>query len=153
MISEFTLNKSFANLEYNGTPITIRNLITHTSGLSTFLPAKMNGLYEKLTKEVPNEFLALEKSYDKEKFLNDLERVSITTIPGVNYLYSNTGAELMGYILETIYQKSIDELLKESISDKYNMSTTAIKLDAIPTTKKARSWILDVIVKYLHLII
>ena len=63
------LEGNYSNLEYNGTPITIRNLITHTSGLPTFLPSKMNGLYEKLTKEVPNEYLALEKSYDKEKFL------------------------------------------------------------------------------------
>ncbi len=127
------LEGNYSNLEYNGTPITIRNLITHTSGLPTFLPAKMNGLYEKLTKEVPNEFLALEKSYDKEKFLSDLGSVSITTEPGVNYLYSNAGTELIGYILEAVYQKSIDELLKENISDKYNMSTTAITLDSTQT--------------------
>ncbi|WP_299521866.1 serine hydrolase [Winogradskyella sp.] len=127
------LEGDYSNLEYNSKAITVRNLITHTSGLPTFLPSEMNGLYEKLTKEVPDEYFKLEKSYDKEKFLNDLKGVSITTEPGVNYLYSNAGAELIGYILETVYQKSIDELLQENIADKYNLSTMGIKLDSMQT--------------------
>ena len=61
------LEGNYPNLEYNGAPITIKHLMTHTSGLHTFLPSSMNGLYEKLTKEVPNEYLVLEKSYNKEK--------------------------------------------------------------------------------------
>jgi CubicO group peptidase (beta-lactamase class C family) len=134
------LEGNYSNLEYNGTPITIRNLITHTSGLPTFLPSKMNGLYEKLTKEVPNEYLALEKSYDKEKFLNDLASVSITTEPGVNYLYSNAGAELIGYILEVVYRKSIGELLSENFSKEYNISTLDIELDSMQTKKLVRGY-------------
>ncbi|WP_100925618.1 serine hydrolase domain-containing protein [Tenacibaculum sp. SZ-18] len=134
------LEGDYSNLEYNSTPISIRNLITHTSGLPMFLPFKMNGLYEKLTKEVPNEYLALEKSYSKEKFLDDLASVSITAKPGTNYSYSNAGAELIGKILETVYHKSIDELLKENISAKYNTSTTKIKLDSIQNKKLVRGY-------------
>ena len=66
--------------------------------------------------------------------------MSITTEPGVNYLYSNAGAELIGNILEAVYHKSIDELLKENFSDKYNMSTTEIKLDSIQTKKLIRGY-------------
>ena len=134
------LEGNYSNLEYNGTPITIRDLITHTSGLPTFLPSKMNGLYEKLTKEVPDEYLALEKSYNKEKFLNDLASVSITKEPGTNYSYSNAGTELIGNILEVVYHKSIDELLKENFSEKYNMPTAKIKLDSIQTKKLVRGY-------------
>ncbi len=134
------LKGDYSNLEYNGTPITIRNLVTHTSGLPTFLPDKMNGLYEKLTEEVPSEYLALEESYNKDKFLDDLKRISITAKPGVNYLYSNAGAELMGYILEAVYQKSIGELLKESFADKYNMSNTGINLDSKQTENLIRGY-------------
>lgn len=137
------LDGNYPNLEYKGAPITIKHLITHTSGLPTFLPSNMNGLYEKLTKEVPNEFLALEKSYDKEKFLHDLTTVSITTEPGVNYLYSNAGAELIGCVLEKVYHKSIDELLKENFSDRYNMSTTAIKLDSLQAKNLVRGYWMD----------
>ncbi len=134
------LKGDYSNLEYNGTPITIRNLVTHTSGLPTFLPDKMNGLYEKLTEEVPSEYLALEESYNKDKFLDDLKRISITAKPGVNYLYSNAGAELMGYILEAVYQKSIGELLKESFAVKYNMPNTAINLDSKQTENLIRGY-------------
>jgi len=134
------LEGNYSNLEYNNIPITIKDLITHTSGLPTFLPSKMNGLYEKLTKEVPHEYLALEKSYNKEKFLNDLASLSITTEPGINYSYSNAGTELIGKILETVNNKSIDELLKENFSDNYNMSSTEIKLDSIQTKKLVRGY-------------
>lgn len=134
------LKGDYSNLEYNGTPITIRNLVTHTSGLPTFLPDKMNGLYEKLTEEVPSEYLALEESYNKDKFLDDLKRISITEKPGISYLYSNAGAELMGYILEAVYQKSIGELLKESFADKYNMPNTAINLDSKQTKNLIRGY-------------
>ncbi|MDT0622032.1 serine hydrolase domain-containing protein [Croceitalea vernalis] len=134
------LEGDYLNLEYNSTPISIRNLITHTSGLPMFLPFKMNGLYEKLTEEVPNEYLALEKSYSKEKFLADLASVSITAKPGTNYLYSNAGTELIGKILETIYHKSIDELLKENFSTKFNTPTAQIKLDSIQNKKLVRGY-------------
>ncbi len=134
------LKGNYSNLEYNGTPITIRNLLTHTSGLPTFLPLKMNGLYEKLTEEVPYEYLALEKSYSKEKFLNDLKRVSLTARPGVNYSYSNAGAELMGYILEVVDGKSVEELLYEHFSEKYKMSTLTIELDSLQTKNLVRGY-------------
>ncbi|WP_109299988.1 serine hydrolase [Aquimarina sp. AU474] len=136
----FYLNGNYSNLEYNGIPITIKNLLTHTSGLPMFLPMNMNGLYEKLNQNVPKEYLELEKSYDKEKFLKDLNTISIKIKPGTNYSYSNAGAELIGYVLETIYQKSIDELIKESFLNKYNMSNTAIKLDSIQMQKLVRGY-------------
>jgi len=137
------LKGNYSNLEYNGTPITLRNLLTHTSGLPMFLPLSMNGLYEKLTKNVPNEYLSLEKSYTKEKFLNDLSTISIKVKPGTNYSYSNAGAELVGYLLEIIYQKSFDELLKENFSNTYNMSNTAIKLDSIQSQKLVQGYWMD----------
>ncbi|UAM97540.1 beta-lactamase family protein [Polaribacter litorisediminis] len=118
------LKGDYSNLEYNDKPIIIKNLLTHTSGLPMFLPLHMNGVFEKLNESVPEVYLELEKSYAKEKFLEDLKTISIKTEPGTNYSYSNAGAELIGYILETVYQKSIDELLKESFSSKYEMINT-----------------------------
>ena len=133
----------YPNLAYSGIPIRIKDLLTHTSGLPMFLPFKMNGVYEKLNKNVPYEYLALEKDYDKIKFLRDLKNVSITIEPGTDYSYSNAGAELIGYILETVYQKSIDELLKENFSNQYNMLNTAIELDTMQKQKLVRGYWMD----------
>ncbi len=137
------LEGHYANLAFNGTPITLKHLITHTSGLPTFLPFEMNGLYEKLTEEVPIEYFKLEESYSKEKFFEDLARVKLSNEPGVTYSYSNVGAELMGHALESVYQKSIDELLKETIADTYHMPTMKIHLDSTETKNLAHGYWMD----------
>ncbi|MEX2336499.1 MAG: serine hydrolase domain-containing protein [Fulvivirga sp.] len=122
------LNGDHTNLAFNGQPITIKHLLTHTSGLPMFLPMEMNEVFEKLDENVPHRYYELEKAYNKEKFLADLKNVSIAVEPGTKYAYSNVGAELMGYILETIYKKSIDELFKEGFLMKTGMLHTGINL-------------------------
>ncbi|MEL6306326.1 MAG: serine hydrolase domain-containing protein, partial [Bacteroidota bacterium] len=123
------LKGNYPNLEYEGKPITIQHLLTHTSGLLMFLPKEMGEVFQNLNESVPTTYLALEQSYDKAKFLEDLNQVSIAKEPGTVYSYSNTGAELMGHILETVYDKNFDALLKEHLADKYNMPDARIKLD------------------------
>jgi CubicO group peptidase (beta-lactamase class C family) len=117
--------------------------VNHTSGLPMFLPLDMNGVFEKLNESVPEVYLELEKSYDKEKFLEDLKAISIKRELGTNYSYSNAGAELIGYILETVYQKSIDELLKENFSRKHEIINTRIKLDSTQNNKLTRGYLID----------
>lgn len=134
------LKGAYPNLEYHQKPITIQHLLTHTSGLPMFLPKEMNGVFEKLNETVPKAYYELEQTYDKEQFLVDLKNVSITVEPGTKYAYSNVGAELLGYILETLYEKSIDELLQESFLKKYTMSNTAIELNEAQKQKLARGY-------------
>lgn len=119
----------YTNLHYNNRPIRIKHLLTHTSGLPKFLPIAMNGVFENLDKDVPNTYYKLEKTYNKAQFLKDLHTISITSEPGTNYIYSNLGAEIMGYILETVYSKTIDQLLKDGILAQNDMVNTAITLN------------------------
>lgn len=134
------LKGAYPNLEYNQKPITIKHLLTHTSGLPGFLPKEMNGVFEKLNESVPDEYYALEKSYGKEQFLNDLKNLSLSVAPGTKYAYSNVGAELVGYVLETVYEKPIDELLQESFLKKYAMLNTAIELNETQKQKLVRGY-------------
>lgn len=137
------LKDDFSNLQYNGKPIKIKHLLTHTSGLPMFIPMKMNRVFEKLNKNVPNEYFELEKSYDKKQFLADLKNVSISVEPGKSYSYSNAGAELIGYILETVYKKNIDVLMKESFLTEYGMFNTGIKLNETQKQKLVRGYWMD----------
>ena len=121
-------NGDFSNLEFNKKPITVRNLITHTSGLPLFLPNEMNGLYETLAPNVPEKYLELEKEYDKERFFDDLGEYTLTQEPGTRYSYSNVGTEILGYILEKTYNKSIDQLYQE-IFTQYGLEDTQIMLN------------------------
>ena len=134
------LKGTYPNLEYNQKPITIKHLLTHTSGLPVFLPKEMNGVFEKLNESVPNEYYALEQSYGKEQFLSDLKNVALAVEPGTKYTYSNVGAELIGYVLETVYEKTIDELLQESFLKKYAMLNTAIELNETQKQKLVRGY-------------
>ncbi|WP_373548139.1 serine hydrolase domain-containing protein [Haliscomenobacter sp.] len=134
------LKGTYPNLEYNQTPITIKHLLTHTSGLPLFLPKEMNGVFEKLNENVPNDYYELERSYGKEQFLSDLKNVSLAVEPGTKYAYSNVGAELVGYVLETVYEKTIDELLQESFLKKYAMVNTAIELNETQKQKLVRGY-------------
>lgn len=134
------LKGAYPNLEYNQKPITIQHLLSHTSGLPGFLPKEMNSVFEKLNEKVPEDYYELEKSYGKEQFLNDLKNLSLAVEPGTKYAYSNVGAELVGYVLETVYGKSIDELLQESFLKKYAMLNTAIELNETQKQKLVRGY-------------
>lgn len=134
------LKEDFKNLEYNGHPLRIVHLLTHTGGLPKSLPLKMNGIFEKLDEQVPYEYHKQEKVSGKEQFLADLKTISLSTEPGTRYSYSSVGAELMGYILEGVYQKTLDELLQESFLTKTGMHTTAISLTAAQQQKLIKGY-------------
>jgi len=122
------LNHPFKNLEYQGKPIRIKHLLTHTSELPRFLPESINELFENASEDLPFQIAAIENGYSKTKFLEDLENVSINSVPGTRFSYSNADTELAANILETIYGKSIDEILEEKIFSRNNMPDTKINL-------------------------
>lgn len=96
--------------------ITIKNLLTHTSGLpripDNFL-AKMdnpNDPYSSLTKD---------DLYDFLKAPSNIRKYG-------KYYYSNLGYGILGEILSIATSKSIQEISKETLFDKLNMNSTDI---------------------------
>lgn len=101
------LDEPYPNLEFKGEPITIKHLITHTSGF-------------------PNMPL---KSENKKAFFGGLTLIKIETKPGEVYSYSNTAPELTAYILEKVYQKSFEQLVIEFILKPNKMNQTKFTLN------------------------
>ena len=58
-----------------------------------------------------------------------MQNVKLDSIPGTRFSYSNADTELAAYILEQVYNKSFDELLKEKICTEANMLNTKIHLN------------------------
>jgi CubicO group peptidase (beta-lactamase class C family) len=124
------LKGSYPNLEYNGHPIKIKDVITHTARL----PANIKKLEDILARNsVPNALIQddimieIAKAFEdatRETFLNELHQVKIDTIPGLKYSYSNIGANLAGHILETVYEKDYSALLREHIFSKAGMNSS-----------------------------
>jgi CubicO group peptidase (beta-lactamase class C family) len=108
------LTEEYPNLEFDGHPIRLYDLLDHRSGLPFFLPDKpetqpdLAGSDEPWTARISEQT----KGYTKENFLADLHKVKLSFVPGENFRYSNAAAQLMGYILERIYDETYEALLK-----------------------------------------
>lgn len=114
----------YPNLAYDGQPISVRNVITHESGLPRMLP-DMDDLFEEPNFDtLPTEIRKRQKGYGKAEFYRDLGKVSIDTIPGHNFSYSNAGANLLGYILEEVYQQAFEQLIQKTIFHPLAMENT-----------------------------
>lgn len=123
------LDGEYTNLQFEGQPVLIKHLLSHTAGLPHFLPEQLNGIYEKLTPEVPQEFEALEKGVTKADYFESLKQYQISQEPGTVFSYSNAGSELIGYILEQVYEIPLDDLLKQQLFTKAGMTDSAININ------------------------
>jgi len=122
------LDGEYPNLEYHGHPIRIKHLLTHTSRLPKYLPEDLNALFDDIDETLPFKIHEIEKGYGKQAFYADLHQLKLDTIPGTIYDYSNVDTELLAHILERIYKKDYEQLLKEYVLDKAGMPNTKINL-------------------------
>lgn len=108
---------AYPNLEFEGTPIRIRDLVTHRSGL----PANPPG--------IPDDAGApAYASYSHEKLLADLGKVKLTRKPGAEFSYSNMGAGVCGLILEKAYGAPYEALLQKYIFQPAKMKSSGLTL-------------------------
>jgi CubicO group peptidase (beta-lactamase class C family) len=103
------INRFFTNAPQKWSDITIRHLLTHTSGLKNYtgLPG----------------FEATRK-LDAQKFVATIEVQPLTGKPGDAFNYCNTGYNLLGYIIEKVTGKSYWEVLRARILDRLEMRAT-----------------------------
>ena len=120
------LNDSFPNLEYEGYPITFSHLVTHQSGLPHMFPNSPQLFENPNWDELPFKINDLQKDFSKADFFRELSNVNLTTKPGTGLNYSNAGANLLGYLLEEIYDQPFEKLLAERIFIPHKMENTHI---------------------------
>lgn len=106
--------EKYLNIPYKG--ITIRNLLTHTSGLPD---------YQKI----------MDENWDKSKVAGNTEILEylnkyepkILFSPGEEYKYSNTGYVLLGSIVEKVTDKDFVEISNNWIFEPLEMKNTSIR--------------------------
>ncbi len=101
------LDQDYPNLEFNGKPVTIKHLLTHTSGFPNF-PIK---------------------GESKPDFFEGLKEIEIGSEIGTDYAYSNTAPELMAYILEKVYGTPYEVLVGKFILGPNKMGHTKFELN------------------------
>lgn len=89
----------------------IRHLLTHTSGLPAWLP-----IYQ----ETAGKNQSAEEI--RQVFVNEIGQVTAETRLGERRIYSDLNFILMGFILERVYEQSLDELFWEFLSQPLKMT-------------------------------
>lgn len=108
---ENTLQDFFANVTEDKRNITVKHLLTHTSGIVRYqLTEKMaeNGI-----DSVAEEILSYPLAYET----------------GKNYIYSCNGYILLGFILEKIYGKTLEEIYRNNIAEPLGIKRTSFEID------------------------
>ena len=132
------LDGAYPNLEYKGEAIRIRHLLSHTSGLPNMLPERANTVLADFTDQrTPRELNAIYAHYGKADFLRDLHAVEIRRAPGKDYAYSSSGTELAAHILEGVYKRDYESLLRGFFRDSAAMSGVRIRLSDAEATRLA----------------
>lgn len=105
--------------EGNAKSITIRQLLTHTSGLGNFF----NNDFNKSNKEVY-------RNLDAYKPL--ISQMPLLFIPGTRNRYSNSGMLMLGLVVEKVSGKSYYKYVRENIYNKANMlNSGSFELDSV----------------------
>ncbi len=121
------LTGSYPNLVYQGQPIRLFHLINHRSGLPFLLPDRPDAFADT---SIPSSAIATEllQNYSRNDFFTDLHKVRLENTPGSTFKYSNAGAQLLGYMLERVYNMSFEELMREKLTRPLAMNNTKITL-------------------------
>lgn len=106
-------------------PITIRDVLTHTSGMSSNYPATVG------------DFLTFYRKRDKTlaDAVKFFAQQPLEAQPGTKWIYSNTGIAVAGRIAEVVTKKSFEQFLQERLFTPLGMNDTHFFL---PASKNAR---------------
>lgn len=119
---------SYPNLEFNGTPVTIKDLVSLKSGFNKDLPDRSE-LFKVRNDSTAFKVEKLEKAYTKEQFFKDLKSIKVEKLPGTVYNYNNGTVQLAAHILENVYGKSYETLLKENMLIPLKLTHTKLHIN------------------------
>lgn len=113
-----------------GTPaswsqITIRHLLTHTSGIKSY-----TGL----------DGFELRRHLTQAQFIQTMAGLPLEFEPGTSWKYCNTGYNLLGFIIENVSGKNYWDFMSARIFQPLGMSTTTNRLPSLLITNRASGY-------------
>lgn len=101
--------------DFEGAPIRLKHLVTHTSGLP--------GLPARFPTVAPDDPYA---ALTAEALLESLGDVRLTQAPGTHWAYSNFGAMLLSYVVARAAHQDLEALLQERLFSALEMSSAFV---------------------------
>lgn len=112
----------------NGSQITIRQLLSHTSGMPNY-------------DIIPDFFPRISrKNYTREEYIKIYMDSALQFKPGSQFFYSSWGYFTLGYVMERVTGKSYSQLMKEDIFDKLGMSSSGSYFHTQVVLKRATGY-------------
>ncbi|MBV5348153.1 beta-lactamase family protein [bacterium] len=114
-------------------PITLRQLLTHTSGIAygDFYPGKVQAVYKK------NNMLGVglsHPSWNTEEFINRLAAVPLAFQPGDHFMYG-LNMDVLGRVIEVVSGEKLSDYFRKHIFEPLGMKDTYFYL---PKEKQSR---------------
>jgi len=119
------LGQHLAHLPDSWTNITIRHLLTHTSGIKSYTGLTGFELTRRLT---------------QAQFIAAFHEHPLDFSPGASWRYSNTGYSLLGYIIENVSRESYWAYLRRNIFVPLEMTNTTDRLPMTVIPHRARGY-------------
>ena len=104
------IGKFLPNLPESWNKVTVRNLLTHTSGIKSY--TGLSGF-------------ELTKRLKRDEFIKALGVHPLEFEPGERYIYSNSGYNLLGFIIESVSGESYWDFVRKRIFKPLGMNQTA----------------------------
>jgi CubicO group peptidase (beta-lactamase class C family) len=115
--------KYFTNAPLSWANITVRSLLTHTSGLGSY----------------PSDF-DLRRDYKEDELLTKVMATPLTFEPGEKWSYSNLGYLTLGVLISKVTGKFYGDFLQERIFEPLGMTTARIISEADIITNRAAGY-------------
>ena len=122
---EDKISQYLKNVPDSWTNITIRHLLTHTSGIKSYTGLTGFELTRRLT---------------QERFINNLGTHPLEFQPGDSFKYCNSGYSLLGYIVENVSGKSYWNLLAERILQPLDMTAMTNREPSVVIPNRASGY-------------
>jgi CubicO group peptidase (beta-lactamase class C family) len=107
--------------------ITIRHLLTHTSGLKDYGSDEMD----------------FRKDYTEDEYLEIMQKLPLEFEPGTQWSYSNSGYLILGLLTSRLTGKHWGEFLKERLFEPLGMTTTRVISERDIVMHRAAGYELD----------
>lgn len=111
-----------------GSKVTIRHLLTHTSGIPSY--TALPNVWED----------SMQLSYTSGYILKNFGSRDLEYEPGTKYKYGNTGYFILAMIIERVTGKSLAEVLRERIFVPLKMSSSGLHDNKTPIENKASGY-------------
>lgn len=120
-----TLSRYLGDVPPSWKDITIRHLLTHTSGLTQYTPS-----------------FDYRRDYTEEELLANIQSVPLAFAPGEKFEYSNAGYVTLGIVIRRVTGRYYGDFLKERIFTPLGMSTARVISEAAIVPNRAAGYLL-----------